>query len=207
MINPLTLEDTASMEAYEYFDQNIRRLARRDGVIDVYHPGLAGNDVDAVRHAYVSGVFTHEFGETIAFLLGAMRELTDWSLPDNKMDLWNNEVGRRLALIHQTRKELADAIKKAMENGDLIINTSDERPYFGEKLREPSEGDSIIVLKENETGGNEIFFDMHTSMQMTRAEFVAAIEQGNYLGYETRKVRGTVYPASKRDGDPLNNLG
>lgn len=59
------LKDEPQREAYEYFDRKIRRLPRRpDGLIDDSAAGLDDNDVDAFRHAYVSGVFTQEFGRT-----------------------------------------------------------------------------------------------------------------------------------------------
>ena len=57
------LKNEARDEAYVYFDLNIRRLYKRaNGQVDPNARGLEDNDVDAFRHAYVSGVFTQEFG-------------------------------------------------------------------------------------------------------------------------------------------------
>ena len=54
--NVFKLKDEALNEAYEYFDKNIRSLPKNeDGKVDQYANGLADNDVDAFRHAYVSG--------------------------------------------------------------------------------------------------------------------------------------------------------
>jgi hypothetical protein len=51
--------EEARVEAYEYFDRHIRRLPKKsDGKIISRGPELDDNDVDAFRHAYVSGVFT-----------------------------------------------------------------------------------------------------------------------------------------------------
>ena len=56
---PPTLRDEAEAEAYQYFDENIRELPKNsDGTINTSAPGFHDNDVDAFRHAYVSGVFT-----------------------------------------------------------------------------------------------------------------------------------------------------
>ena len=56
--NPWALKDKARDEAYEYFDKNIRQLQKDPfGKVDSSAVGLQDNDVDAFRHAYVSGVF------------------------------------------------------------------------------------------------------------------------------------------------------
>jgi len=99
---------------YIYFDEHIRSLPEKpDGSIDTMQPGFQHNDVDAFRHAYVSGVFTHEYGERVARFLGWMNELTPSSGGnDENMDLWNNAAGRRLTLKHKSKKELLEAINQ-----------------------------------------------------------------------------------------------
>jgi hypothetical protein len=74
--NPFTaLRDQACAEAYAYFDRHIRRLHRgTSGNIDPTKDGFGDNDVDAFRHAYVSGVFTQVYGENAANLLGIGNE-------------------------------------------------------------------------------------------------------------------------------------
>jgi hypothetical protein len=67
--------EAARLEAYEYFNQKIRPLPKlKNGKINVNANGLDDNDIDAFRHAYVSGVFTQEYGETAANILGLMNE-------------------------------------------------------------------------------------------------------------------------------------
>lgn len=67
MSAPWTLRDEAELEAYRYFDMNIRELPKKpDGTINTSVSGFHDNDVDAFRHAYVSGVFTQEYSETAA---------------------------------------------------------------------------------------------------------------------------------------------
>lgn len=49
-------------EAYLYFDQNIRELPRQSsGEFDESHGHMKDNDVDAFRHAYLSGCMTQIF--------------------------------------------------------------------------------------------------------------------------------------------------
>jgi len=67
MKNPLSLQNEARDEAYRYFDKKIRPLPKdASGKIDPSAQSLENNDVDAFRHAFVSGVFTQEYGETAA---------------------------------------------------------------------------------------------------------------------------------------------
>lgn len=124
----------ATKEAYIYFDTKIRPLPKdENGQIDATASGLVDNDVDAFRHAYVSGVFTQEYNEQTANILGWLNEGTSILSPfgSTNMDLSNNSVGRKLG----------------------------------------------------------------------------SIQAGHYQGYGIRNVRGVDYPFSKRDSDPLNNLG
>jgi hypothetical protein len=208
---PPGLKDEAEMEGYIYFDKHIRALPKKpDGTVDTLQPGFHNNDVDAFRHAYVSGVFTHEYGEKIARFLGWLNEFANIapeSRDENNMDCWNNEVGRKLALKYKTREQLADAIKNALANGELITAPSDERVYEGVMVPRPTGHHSVIVLKESSTGANELFFDMKEDRTMTRAEFVEDIDSGKYPGYTTRTIGGVVYPVSKRDLINANNLG
>lgn len=64
---PGSLRDEAEKESYDYFDKNIRVLPKNpDGTINTSARGFHDNDVDAFRHAYVSGIFTQEYSETTA---------------------------------------------------------------------------------------------------------------------------------------------
>ena len=67
-LNPYYLRNDLRDEAYEYFDKHISQLPKRpDETIDTANSIFADSDVDAFRHAYVSGVFTQEFGEVQVF--------------------------------------------------------------------------------------------------------------------------------------------
>jgi hypothetical protein len=207
---PTTIRDEAAMDGYIFFDKNIRLLPKRpDGSIDTLQPGFSDNDVDAFRHAYVSGVFTHEYGEKTAALLGWINELmpsSDSGVGRN-MDLWNNEIGRKLALKHKTQVALLKGVKSALQTGQLITTPSDERVYEGAVLPKPEGDHTVIVLEQSESGANSWFFDIASSKTMSRKEFVHEINAGNYRGYTTRRIGDIDFPVSKGDGLAANNLG
>jgi len=207
---PPNLRDEAKDEGYQYFDKHIRNLPKNpDGSFNEFAPGFADNDVDAFRHAYVSGVFTQEFGEKTANILGWLNELSSIGSPAGgaNMDLWNNSVGRKLGLQTKNRIKLAELVQKALQKNELIISLDDPRK-FTENVPPKPEGDhSVIALKRNENGANEYFFDFKTSKVLSRAEFIADIKAGLYPSYGLKLVNGTEFPFSKKDNDPTNNLG
>jgi hypothetical protein len=170
---------------------------------------LVDNDVDAFRHAYVSGVFTQEYNEQTANILGWLNEGTSILSPfgSTNMDLWNNSVGRKLGSKAKTREQLADFVRQALKSGELIISLDDPRKFTESVPAKPSGDHSVIVLRRDTKGVNEHFYDFNSSKLLSRAEFVAEIQAGHYPGYGIRTVRGVDYPFSKSDSDPLNNLG
>ena len=163
---------------------------------------------DAFRHAYVSGVLTQVYkSKTLADLLGQCNEIQNPN-PENQhnMDLWNNNVGRDYGSKIKGRKELADAIKDAFKNGELIECPEDKRKYTGTRALLDTYK-SVIVLKEGATDLNELFYDFIKERMMSRDEFIEAIENGNYQGYQVVEDNGTRYVRSKPDGVRSNNLG
>ena len=94
------LKDEALMYLYQRLDKDLRPMPKKpDGSIDPYGLGLEDNDVDALRHAFISGVYTIEYNEGLAELLGRLNEFTTFdsqstSALSENMDLWNNAVGR-----------------------------------------------------------------------------------------------------------------
>ena len=65
----------------------------------------------------------------------------------------------------------------------------------------------VSVIKESSSGRNQAFRDNRTGADMTRAQFVGRIEQGDYPKYHVRKVHGVKTPVSNPDGSENNNLG
>ena len=217
MFKILTLEKEAENEIYAFVDKQLRPLPKNnDGTINKEAEGFQHNDVDALRHAYVSGVYTMEYSERVAAFLGGLRERVPiigsagTSGPNEEkaknMDLWNNSVGRKYGKKSKTREELFQYLLQALKNGELITDLSDKRKYSSNtETMDPKVTEQIIVLKESETGENLFFLDTHKMLAFSREEFVAKIKNGEYGDYEIRRIGGKEVPASKRDG--TNNLG
>lgn len=203
------LRNEAEAEAYSYFHHNIRPLPQdSSGKTDIYSGKLWNNDADAFRHAYVSGVFTQEYGKRIAEVFGSLNEFSAVEKPkdEENMDLWNNNVGRKYGLCTSSRKELLDLIRQALQDGELIITPHDSRKYQGSYHKiDPQK--PVVTCKETKTGGNESFLDLQTFELMSREEFCGKIESGLYPGYTTAHLDALVIAVSKPDGILKNNLG
>ena len=75
MANIITLKGEAEKEAYSYFSENIRSLVMKEnGEVDYNKNVLWDNDIDAFRHAYVSGIYALEYNEDVAEKLGILQE-------------------------------------------------------------------------------------------------------------------------------------
>lgn len=79
---------------------------------------------DAFRHAYWNARLTAEFGEGWTKQFTTAHEGNNpGSSTREAMDLYNNEVGRRIALDNPgaSPDQLADKVKAALDNGDLVV--------------------------------------------------------------------------------------
>jgi hypothetical protein len=208
------LKNEAEKEAYIYFDQKIRRLPRnKDGSFNFLVPGFNDNDVDAFRHAYVSGVFAQEYGDRTANLLGLMNEYSPQAQYSNSinpssrnMDLWNNRVGRKYGKKTNGRKTLLNLIRKALKNGELIVDLDDPRKFSGSTKVPKRISKPVIAISQSETGRNQTYFDLQKRTVMTLDEFVGSIWNGNYPGYSVKQIKGIATPVSKRDQKKKNNI-
>ena len=136
---------------------------KEKGEIDLLENILFDNDIDAFRHAYVSGVFTLELD--------------------------------------------ANFLKKALENDELIISLYDSRKFGGETSFQFDSNKPVIVLKESETGRNELFCDLLKGTVFDCESFASAIKNGEYPEYLIASIDGLVTPMSKPDDIESNNLG
>lgn len=64
----------------------------------------------------------------------------------------------------------------------------------------------IKTTKESRSGRNTEFHDNFTGRNMSRAQFVKAIESGEYKSYHIRKINGVKTPVSNPDKTRNNNL-
>ncbi len=208
-----TLKEEACQELYKWFDKEIKPLSKKsDGTIDEFADGLVDNEIDALRHAYVSGVYTLEFSENTAEMMGILNEISNinssnGSVGSENMDLWNNAIGRKKAKKFKTRRELYDSLIKSLKDGELIIDPRDSRKFKGNKLIKRIPKSFVIKIKENKTGSNIEFLDIAKKVVLSKDEFISSIKNGFYPGYAVRKHNSGEFPYSTRDKFKFNNLG
>lgn len=213
MSNFYYLKDEARLEVYNYIHNNIRNSPKKkDGNFDEFTNEFINNDVDALRHAYVSGVYTLEYSEQVADILGRLNELFTPDSGNNRageenMDLWNNAIGRKYGKTSKSRQELIKALHSALKSGELITDPNDLRKYRGAKSISRKPESLVIVIQESESGENTLFFDLSAKKVLTKAEFILAIKAGKYPNYSYRIVDGREIPVSKKDRYNFNNLG
>jgi len=211
---PPTLKKSAKYEVYELIDKHYKKLPKNpDGSFNEIADGFHNNDVDALRHAYVSGVFTQVYGEKVADMFGRLNEyfpVGGGSSPngtkETNMDLWNNSIGRKYGKKTKTGKELFDKLLEALKKGELIININDQRKYTGAPIIEPNKSNNVVVIEESKTGENLVFFDINKPLMLAKSEFISLILNGQYSNYEIRNINGKETPVSKKDGITVNNL-
>lgn len=207
------LKEEALLDLYRRLDKDLRPMPKKsDGSIDPYGLGLEDNDVDALRHAFISGVYTLEYNASVAEMLGRLQEFSTFdsrstsSLSEN-MDLWNNSVGRVYGKKAKSWDELYQMLMKSLKEGELIIEPSDKRKYRGDRSIKRQPKSFVIKIKENKTGANTEFLDVRRKLVLTKDEFISAIRLGRYPGYAIRRHTSGEFPYSTRDRFRFNNLG
>lgn len=214
-LNILGLKATCENESYEFADRFIRKLPRKsDGSFDLSSGEFYDNDIDAIRHAYTSGVFTQEYGEKVTEILGDMNELVPFggnsssNSPNSRnMDLWNNRIGRKLGLKTSGKLKLFKLVLKALKNGELIIDPENDPRVTQVSFTKIQTKNKVYVVKESKKGKNLSYFDFEKSITLSRNEFITEIKLGNYPFYEIRIIKWDETPVSKKDKKMLNNLG
>jgi hypothetical protein len=101
---------------------------------------LGWNDQrDAFRHAYASAIAAYEHGWGVSAAGGYYREaehlidayrknkLTNNDWKELIMDIWNNRVGREIGANATSREEIAQRVRDALQNGQLIPDLNDSR--------------------------------------------------------------------------------
>jgi len=214
--DPISLREEAKKEIYKLIDKHLKKLPKnKDGSINDLSEGFEDNDVDALRHAYVSGVFTQEYGEITSSIFGRLNEVfpgggVSSSNSENaiNMDLWNNAVGRKYGKESKSRKKLFQHLINAMKEGELIIDiNTDSRKYTEAGEIKSNIKGFVIVLNEDKKGKNSMFYDLSNKKIMNRDEFVSLIKNGSYPNYELRIVNRLEIPVAKKDKSLVNNLG
>lgn len=131
MTDPRGAKRAIEQEAYRHYEQlSGNTLARRaDGS---FQSQGHNDEIDAFRHAYVSGRVTQvALGQQwIARKFGNDAEVGPAHPNDpyeHRMDLWNNEAGRRLGDEASDPDALARRVYSALRNGELVGGLGDPR--------------------------------------------------------------------------------
>ena len=116
-------------------------------VADERFPSEDRNDDqnDAFRHAYWNALMVKEFGADWAEdYATAHEQLPGNPAPREAMDLYNNEVGRNVAIANPdaSAEELADLIEDAVNNGDTVVVGPDLLPHPSNQVPAEQTGDA-----------------------------------------------------------------
>ena len=105
-------------QAYEVSGQRFE--ANRDAGL----PGAEDGHQDAFRHIYWNVLMTQQFGPEFAAAFGSAHEGVPGNPADREaMDLFNNELGRNIALQNPdaTAEELQDLVMDAITSGQAVV--------------------------------------------------------------------------------------
>lgn len=99
---------------------------------------------DAFRHAYWNARLTQEFGEDWAQRYATAHETPPGNPAAREgMDLYNNEVGRAVAMAHPdaTPEELARHIREAVDSGRTVVIDADGNLAYSDQVRPEETGE------------------------------------------------------------------
>lgn len=100
------------------------------------------NHNDAFRHAYWNALMTRRFGEEWARNYANAHEMRpDNTQPRESMDLYNNEVGRQIAVDNPdaSDEEIADLIEQAVRDGRMVVVGADHHLAWSNTIEEGDE--------------------------------------------------------------------
>ena len=107
--------------------------------------GAEDGHQDAFRHAYWNALMSTRIGPEFAEDFGTAHEQRPGNPSDREaMDLYNNEVGRRIAAENPdaSAEELADKVQQAIENGDMVVIGPDGQLHRSDEVPVGDTGDA-----------------------------------------------------------------
>jgi hypothetical protein len=96
----------------------------RDTAKEVFPASVDDGKGDAFRHAYWNALMTQQYGEDWTKEFATAHEKSGGNTPQREaMDLYNNELGRKVALAHPDASpdELKELIRNEIDNGNAIV--------------------------------------------------------------------------------------
>ena len=136
--------------------QRLRDHASAEGQLRYPEPNLdrqQDGHQDAFRHGYASALMVRRFGLEFARKLTTAHEGVRNPAQREAMDLYNNEIGRRIASENADAEapELADRVRQALERGDLVIVDRDNALAFSDRV--PLHGHGNVENEPPRAGG------------------------------------------------------
>lgn len=110
---------------------------------------------DAFRHAYWNALMTQRFGEEWAEQYGTAHERLPGNPADREaMDLYNNEVGRKIAVDNPDAdpKKLADLVEQAVKGGRMVVIDENGELAYSDDVAEGKTGRADDPAPEKEGG-------------------------------------------------------
>ncbi|MEP7764710.1 hypothetical protein [Sanguibacter sp. 25GB23B1] len=129
-----------------YMLEKIKKRAEEEasGRFEPSPVGRGNSDhLDAFRHAYWSAEQTQYLGSTWTEEYTTSHERTVDNEPEREaMDLYNNEVGRRIAAENKflDEEDLAQKVEDAIENGEMLVIGPGGRLYWSDEVTQDEAG-------------------------------------------------------------------
>ncbi|AGT08889.1 LysM peptidoglycan-binding domain-containing protein [Paracoccus aminophilus] len=127
--------------AYRTADEKFPRFDANGAPIK----GAEDGHNDAFRHAYWNALMSDRFGEDFAAAMSTAHE----GVPENPaakeaMDLYNNEVGRRIARENPgaSDEELANKVEEAVRNGEMVVIDANGNLAWSDQVEVGQTGDA-----------------------------------------------------------------
>jgi hypothetical protein len=121
-----------------------------DRAISEYGLGeSAGGKADALRHILASAIMSKRHGDTYSTLIGNLHEspipgigAPAQAVEDRDMDMYNNELGRKLASSAKDYEDLVSKAKQAIDNGTAKL------VYERAPTAQPNDYDKNVTFQE-----------------------------------------------------------
>lgn len=139
MTNPTRIRDVFDIKD-QATNEAIKRFPPPDGVREI------DNQTDAFRHAYANALMTQKFGAEWTWEFTSAHEMRDNNYATSEaMDLYNNEVGRRIAMENPNAspEELANKVQQAVNSGEMVVVRPDGQGLeWSDRIASADTGDS-----------------------------------------------------------------
>ncbi|PIZ30748.1 MAG: hypothetical protein COY40_03855 [Alphaproteobacteria bacterium CG_4_10_14_0_8_um_filter_53_9] len=175
--------------------------------------GGHNGSADAFRHVYTSAKVTRDYGSAVARTLGTANEIQHPN-PSNEryMDESNNAVGREIgqkaSAGNWSDDQIADDVKKAMDEGRVILSPEDvtkeqeqQNPYIIPEYQ------TFETSKQKAQASIADYYNKPTQTKKLSAQ--QSTSGGNVFVHAYDRKNGRVYEhyRSRPDGFVTNNLG